>query len=73
MSSTMAWPWSGRSGINDQPEFVPVTVRLPQSAAGQLVQLRWRLGTDIGNGIVIEGQYIDDIVITDGFVCGCQQ
>jgi hypothetical protein len=48
-------------------------VRLPQSAAGQLIQLRWRLGTDIGNGIVIEGQYIDDIVVTDGFVCGCQQ
>ncbi len=65
--------WSGRSGINDQPEFVPVIVRLPQSAAGQLVQLRWRLGTDIGNGIVIEGQYIDDIVVTDGFICGCQE
>jgi hypothetical protein len=65
--------WSGRSGINDQPEFVPVAVRLPQSALGQLVQLRWRLGTDIGNGIVIEGQYIDDIVVTDGFICGCQQ
>lgn len=63
--------WSGRSGINDEPEFVPVSVRLPQSIAGQQVQLRWRMGTDIGNGIVIEGQYIDDIVVTDGFVCGC--
>jgi hypothetical protein len=63
--------WSGRSGINDDPEFVPVSVRLPQPAAGQQVQLRWRLGTDIGNGIVIEGQYIDDIVVTDGFACGC--
>lgn len=64
--------WSGRSGINDLPEFVPVSLRLPQSAAGQLIQLRWRLGTDIGNGSVVEGQYIDDITITDGFTCGCQ-
>ncbi len=64
--------WSGRSGINDQPEFVPVVVRLPQSAAGALVQLRWRLGTDIGNGTVVEGQYIDDVLVTDGFTCGCQ-
>lgn len=63
--------WSGRSGINDEPEFVPVSVRMPQSAEGQLVQLRWRLGTDIGNGSVVEGQYIDDIVVTDGFACGC--
>lgn len=64
--------WSGRSGINDMPEFVPVAVRLPTASAGQLVQLRWRLGTDIGNGIVVEGQYIDDVVVTDGFVCNCQ-
>lgn len=64
--------WSGRSGINPEPEFVPVVVRLPQSAAGSQVQLRWRLGTDIGNGIVVEGQYIDDVVVTDGFTCGCQ-
>lgn len=64
--------WSGRSGINNEPEFVPVIVRLPQSAAGQQIQLRWRLGTDIGNGIVVEGQYIDDVVVTDGFTCSCQ-
>lgn len=64
--------WSGRSGINDEPEFVPVAVRLPQSAAGQLIQLRWRLGTDIGNGSVVVGQYIDDVVVSDGFTCGCQ-
>lgn len=64
--------WSGRSGINNDPQFVPAVVRLPQSAAGQLVQLRWRLGTDIGNGSVVEGQYIDDVVVTDGSVCNCQ-
>lgn len=65
--------WSGWSGIADEPVFVPVSVRLPRAAAGQLVQLRWRLGTDIGNGSTIEGQYVDDVVVTDGFTCGCLQ
>ena len=61
--------WSGRSGIEQTSEFVTTTVRLPASAAGQTTQLRWRVGTDIGG--FREGQYIDDLVVTDGFTCGC--
>jgi hypothetical protein len=63
--------WSGRSGINQSSEFISTAVRLPASAAGQKVQLRWRIGTDIGT--FREGQYIDDILITDGFTCNCLQ
>jgi hypothetical protein len=60
--------WSGRSGIHQTPEFVLSKVRLPP-ANGQPVQLRWRIGTDVGT--FREGQYIDDLVITDGYTCGC--
>ena len=62
--------WSGRSGINQTPEFITSRAKLPASAAGQQVQLRWRIGTDIGT--FREGQYIDDLLITDGYVCSCQ-
>ncbi len=61
--------WSGRSGPNQTSEFITTAVRLPAAAAGQLVQLRWRIGTDIGT--FREGQYIDDLEVTDGYVCGC--
>ncbi len=61
--------WSGRSGINQTAEFITTSVKLPPSAAGQRVQLRWRVGTDIGG--FKEGQYIDDVLVTDGSVCGC--
>ena len=61
--------WSGRSGINQTSEFITTAVRLPVSAAGQLVQFRWRVGTDIGG--TREGQYIDDLIVTDGYTCGC--
>lgn len=61
--------WSGRSGIQQTPEFITTAVRLPASAAGQKVQLRWRVGTDVGT--FREGQYIDDILITDGYTCNC--
>ncbi len=61
--------WSGRSGINQVSEFIPTSARLPAAAAGQNIQLRWRIGTDIGT--FREGQYIDDLTVTDGFVCSC--
>ena len=61
--------WSGRSGQNQTSEFITTAVRLPAAAAGQLVQLRWRIGTDVGT--FREGQYIDDLEVTDGYVCGC--
>lgn len=62
--------WSGRSGVNATSEFILSAARLPAAAAaGQLVQLRWRMGTDVGT--FREGQYIDDLVVTDGYRCGC--
>jgi hypothetical protein len=63
--------WSGWSGINRPAEFVKTEVKLPASAAGQKIQLRWRVGTDVGT--FREGQYIDDIVVTDGRACFCSQ
>ena len=61
--------WSGRSGVNPTPEFIDSVVKLPTNAAGNNVQFRWRVATD--NGTFREGQYIDDVQVTDGFVCDC--
>lgn len=61
--------WSGRSGIDQTPQWITTSVRLPASAAGNLIQLRFRVGTDIGT--FREGQYVDDLTVTDGFVCSC--
>ncbi|CAN5586977.1 hypothetical protein BH10ACI1_BH10ACI1_29560 [soil metagenome] len=61
--------WSGRSGINQISEFITSKVKLPASAQGQNVQFRWRIGTDVGT--FREGQYLDNLLVTDGFVCSC--
>lgn len=61
--------WSGRSGVNQAPEWIDSIARLPASAAGQSVRLRWRVGTDIGT--FREGIYIDDLKVIDGFTCEC--
>lgn len=63
--------WSGRSGIGESSVWIESKVRLPASAAGSAVRLRWRIGTDIGT--FREGQYIDDIAVTDGFACTCKK
>ena len=62
--------WSGTSGANRPADFVTTRVRLPAVKVGQNIQLRWRIGTDTGT--FREGQYIDDVLITDGFSCACQ-
>jgi Carboxypeptidase regulatory-like domain len=59
--------WSGKSGINNVAVFITSKAKLPASAAGQNVRLRWRLGTDIGG--LREGQFIDDIKVTDEYQC----
>lgn len=61
--------WSGKSSVNQTPAFVTTAVKLPANAAGKNIQLRWRVGTDNGTGT--EGQFIDDVRITDGYVCDC--
>jgi hypothetical protein len=52
--------WGGNS-VN----FVTSTVDLPVSAAGQTAQLRWRLGTDSGNGSSVTGWYVDSIIVSN--------
>lgn len=59
--------WSGKSGINNVAVFITSKVKLPASAAGNNVQLRWRLGTDIGG--LREGQFIDNVMVTDEYQC----
>jgi hypothetical protein len=61
--------WSGRSGTEPASVFITSRVRLPDTASDRRVRLRWRIGTDIGS--FREGQYIDDLVVTDGFSCSC--
>ncbi|QQS40153.1 MAG: carboxypeptidase regulatory-like domain-containing protein [Acidobacteriota bacterium] len=63
--------WSGRSGIDQEPEFIDSVVTLPPAAAGSEVRFRWRVGTDIGS--FREGQYLDDITVADGYVCDCEK
>ena len=61
--------WSGRSGVNQTSEYITSRVKLPTAAVGHNVQLRWRIGSDIGG--TREGQYLDDLAVTDGYSCAC--
>ncbi|HEV7925781.1 MAG TPA: S8 family serine peptidase, partial [Verrucomicrobiae bacterium] len=58
--------WSGYS-----VGFVTTIVNLPAAAAGQTIQLRWRLATDTGNAYGSVGWWIDTVSIVDGgsYVC----
>ena len=56
--------WSGAVG-----GFVNTIVNLPAAAAGQTVQLKWRLGTDTANGYGGAGWYVDNVAITEGYTC----
>jgi hypothetical protein len=55
--------WSGSSG-----GYVPTVVTLPPAAAGQIVQLQWRCGTDDGNGH--PGWRIDSVTVS-AVACLC--
>jgi len=56
--------WSGNSG-----GFITSAVALPSNAAGQMIQLKWRFGTDTGNAEGGFGWYIDKVQVTDGAAC----
>ena len=56
------WAWSGTNG-----GFATTTVSLPPASAGQTIQLRWRAGTDNGNGG--PGWWVDSISITGAVCC----
>lgn len=54
--------WSGTTAA-----FLTTTVRLPVSAAGRSVRLRWRAGTDDGNGKT--GWRVDSLSVIEAFNC----
>ena len=58
--------WSGNSG-----GFISTVVNLPAAAGGQNIQLRWRLGTDNGNGTLTPntGWRIDTVAISAHGCC----
>ena len=51
------------------PAYLSTVVNLPAAAAGQPVQLRWRVGTDTSTGAA--GQNIDSILVLDGSTYTC--
>ncbi len=57
--------WGGLSA--GYPDYLTTEVNLPAAAAGQTIQLRWRIGTDQSFGDL--GQNIDSIVLHDTAVC----
>ncbi len=61
-------PLAGRSAWGaasaGYPAYLTTVVALPPGAAGQTIQLRWRIGTDASFGEL--GQHIDQIVLFDG-------
>jgi hypothetical protein len=58
--------WGGNSG-----GWITTTVNLPATAAGQVIQLRWDLGTDTGNAVSVTGWYVDSISVQDGYYNCC--
>lgn len=54
--------WTGDSG-----GFVTTMANLPAAAAGNSVQLRWRLGSDAV--VSSTGWYVDSLAVTDGYGC----
>ncbi len=56
--------WSGNSG-----GFMTTVVKLPITAAGQNVRLRWRMASD--DSIEASGWTVDSISVSDGYAC-CQ-
>ena len=56
--------WAGTSG-----SFLYTVINLPAAAAGQNIQLKWRLATDIENGAGATFWYIDNVAISDGTTC----
>ena len=58
--------WSGDSG-----GFISTLVNLPPAAAGQNIQLKWRLGTDLDNTFGGASWYIDTLTVRDANYSCC--
>jgi hypothetical protein len=63
--------WSGISGPYSTNSFITTIVQLPAAAAGQTVQLKWRLGTDFDNVFPAVGWWIDTVNVFDGVYTCC--
>ncbi|MGD1084971.1 MAG: S8 family serine peptidase [Verrucomicrobiota bacterium] len=64
--------WSGVSGPYSTNSYITTIVQLPPAAAGQSVQLKWRLGTDDNNEYrPFVGWWVDSIVVNDGYYSCC--
>ncbi|HXR05794.1 MAG TPA: hypothetical protein VN765_00595, partial [Candidatus Acidoferrum sp.] len=65
--------WSGISGPDDTNSFITTLVQLPAAAAGQVIQLKWRLGTDFNNfaNPNAVGWWVDTINVLDGAYACC--
>ncbi len=60
-------PLAGRSAwAGSSAGWSSVAVKLPVSAAGQNIQLRWNCASDTANAGTVTGWYVDSILITDG-------
>jgi PKD repeat protein len=55
--------WTGNSG-----GFVTTLINLPAIAVGQIIQLRWRCGTD--HGTAGNGWYVDNVSVSGLVCCG---
>lgn len=58
--------WSGNS-----ISFVSTVINLPPAAAGQDIQLKWRLGTDVNNSFGGDAWYIDTLTLQDANYSCC--
>ena len=64
-------PLGGRNGwTGDSAGYVTSVVRLPAAAAGQNVQLRWRLGADSNTAPVGGGWNVDTVQVFGSYSCG---
>ncbi len=63
---TLDNPLAGRQAwCGDSGGFISTVVNLPAAAAGQNMQLKWRLGTDTGNSSAATGWFLDTVSLQD--------
>jgi len=69
ISTSFSSPIAGRQAWNGNSlGYITSTATLPASANGQSVQLRWLMASD--SSVTATGSRIDDIQVTNGYVCG---
>jgi HYR domain-containing protein len=60
--------WTGTSGgSSSSPSYLTSIANLGPNVVGQTIKLRWRVASDCS--VSATGQWIDDVLVTDGTVC----